>query len=646
MTPTTSPDEDHFVALTFDAVVANALLSLSEPLNPNEVYTVYYDENGVRQRTVIERDLPTLSREDMQTYAKEVAEAQRLELERWINLKCFVRMPKTLAKNRIDSRWVMKYKVIDGKKEIKARLTVRGFKDMESDTLQTFAGTATRWGQRMVCSVAAQYGWELWSADVSMAFLRGLTFKEIAKLSDTPVRAIQFDLPPGANFILRQFNGFQDFDHIQETLDMTKPGIGTKDVPWAWGLELSATLHEYGWRPTKADARFFVLHSWLVPKQLLAHLDVPPPATEADSQLLAVCSTHVDDLKGASIAKLREHFFAVLEGKYDKLKVQLRNFECVGVRHTQSADYTVTMDQDEYAKQLRAIDTTPIKFLKDDEKVPQHIIGLLQSLLGALSWMVLTRVDIVVFVNRLQRNQKEPSLKDVKDVNKLMRWVQRQSSVTTYARMAPPLCITVLSDAAYRADDEDCLALRAAVAVLIEERDGVPGGKMHLLDFYSRKQTRVNRSTFSAELNALLEATDLGLVLCCFAGEVVHGTTSARELARSVEIGNLPFPLHLVGDAHAVFSAIVASEISVPNERTMLFGVKAVRDYLDTKKITALHRVDTRDMLADGLTKGTISRDCLLLALKDGEWRVKHTEQLHSFSSGEKPHKDGANTAK
>ena len=70
-----------------------------------------------------------------------------------------------------------------------------------------------------------------------------------------------------------------------------------------------------------------------------------------------------------------------------------------------------------------------------------------------------------------------------------------------------------------------------------------------------------------------------------------------------------------------------------------------MREYLDTKKITALHRVDTRDMLADGLTKGTISRDCLLLALKDGEWRVKHTEQLHSFSSREKPHKDGANTA-
>ena len=202
--------------------------------------------------------------------------------------------------------------------------------------------------------------------------------------------------------------------------------------------------------------------------------------------------------------------------------------------------------------------------------------------------MILTRVDICVFVNRLQRNQREPSFRDVKDVNKLTRWVQRQSSVTRFERMTPPLAIAVLSDAAYRADDDDCLALRAAVAVLIEVRDGVPGGKMHLLDFYSRKQTRVNRSTFSAELNALLEAVDLGIVLCCFVSEVIDGPRPALEIAKSVDSGALPIDLHLLGDAHAVFSAICAAEISVPNEKTMLFAVKAVRDYIDSRKITAL----------------------------------------------------------
>ena len=130
------------------------------------------------------------------------------------------------------------------------------------------------------------------------------------------------------------------------------------------------------------------------------------------------------------------------------------------------------------------------------------------------------------------------------------------------------------------------------------------------------------------------------MVLCCFVGDVIHGPTSALELTRSVDTGNLPLSLHLVGDAHAVFSSIVASEIAVPNERTMLFGVKAVRDYLDTKKITALHRVDTRDMLADALTKGTISRNDLLVALKEGVWRIKHLDQLHSFTATDKTNEE------
>ena len=85
-----------------------------------------------------------------------------------------------------------------------------------------------------------------------------------------------------------------------------------------------------------------------------------------------------------------------------------------------------------------------------------------------------------------------------------------------------------------------------------------------------------------------------------------------------------------------VYSAVVASEISVPNERTMLFGVKAVRDYLDTRKITALHRVDTRDMLADALTKGTVTRHDLLVALWEGRWKLKHLDQHHHFSANEK----------
>ena len=46
----------------------------------------------------------------------------------------------------------------------------------------TFASTASRWGQRIVVSTAVNNGWQLFSADVSQAFLRGMTFEELAQV--------------------------------------------------------------------------------------------------------------------------------------------------------------------------------------------------------------------------------------------------------------------------------------------------------------------------------------------------------------------------------------------------------------------------------------------------------------------------------
>ena len=78
------------------------------------------------------------------------------ELRRWLNLGAFERCSKEPAGNVIDARWVLKWKVVNGERIVQARLVVRGFKDQQAAQLSTFAGTTTRWGQRLVKSVAAQ----------------------------------------------------------------------------------------------------------------------------------------------------------------------------------------------------------------------------------------------------------------------------------------------------------------------------------------------------------------------------------------------------------------------------------------------------------------------------------------------------------
>ena len=86
-------------------------------------------------------------------------------------------MPRSRAKNVVDVRWVDKLKMINGQSDVKSRVTVRGFKDRAVQDLATFAGTASRWGQRPVNSALAQNTeFEFFSCDVSAAFAKGMTF--------------------------------------------------------------------------------------------------------------------------------------------------------------------------------------------------------------------------------------------------------------------------------------------------------------------------------------------------------------------------------------------------------------------------------------------------------------------------------------
>ena len=115
----------------------------------------------------------------------------------------------------IDARWVLKWKKVDDQSLIHARLVVRCFKDLQATELSTFAGATSRWGQRFVNIIAVHKGWKLFSADVSQAFLRGLTFDEAAKQEHEVRRTVQFTVPPGSLSILQQLPSFGNFNPLQ-----------------------------------------------------------------------------------------------------------------------------------------------------------------------------------------------------------------------------------------------------------------------------------------------------------------------------------------------------------------------------------------------------------------------------------------------
>ena len=147
---------------------------------------------------------------------------------------------------------------------------------------------------------------------------------------------------------------------------------------------------------------------------------------------------------------------------------------------------------------------------------------------------------------------------------------------------------------------------------------------MHVLEYYSSKQKRVTRSTLGAETRALADAVDIGKVICVAVTELKFGPLTTDQ-ARDLELhGFTSVRLEASTDARSLFDALKSEDSRTPTEVSMVFDLSALREALTIRRIHRIWWVDTRDMLADALTKGIINRAALLEYARTGQWVLVH----------------------
>ena len=112
----------------------------------------------------------------------------------------------------------------------------------------------------MICASSAQRGWHMLSADVSMAFLKGLTFEEQSQLEGSPKRVVFCELPRGGADILRNLPEFAGFNPACEILEVLKGGFGLEDAPRLWTSKVHRIFISYKWLPTHGDDKMYLKH--------------------------------------------------------------------------------------------------------------------------------------------------------------------------------------------------------------------------------------------------------------------------------------------------------------------------------------------------------------------------------------------------
>ena len=89
------------------------------------------------------------------------------------------------------------------------------------------------------------------------------------------------------------------------------------------------------------------------------------------------------------------------------------------------------------------------------------------------------------------------------------------------------------------------------------------------------------------------------------------------------EYGGYAIPMALYVDAQSVFVSITSTFIKIPADNGVLSHIQYIRELLDTKVLQWLFWVDTRDMCADGLTKGSVHREAIQ-ELMSGKLTLAH----------------------
>ena len=208
-------------------------------------------------------------------------------------------------------------------------------------------------------------------------------------MSDSPIRQVAFTPPKDSEKYVNELPGLSGYNPLTDVLNLLKPAYGLKDAPKAWRQKLDIVLKEAGGRPLHTDISLYVWFS--------------------GNELVLILSTHVDDLKGTGENATVRTVLKYLASKFGELKTSWNTFEHCGIKHERCLiKCTLKIHQNHYVQQLKLQEAAPLLLLS-----PSTLLNVLQvaeylSLLGGVSWLTQTRLEVAVYVCALQRAAKSP----------------------------------------------------------------------------------------------------------------------------------------------------------------------------------------------------------------------------------------------
>ena len=516
------------------------------------------------------------------------------------------------SKGAIPSRWVEIFKYKAGELIVKARLCLKGFAEPVAAGEQTNSPTANRLSHRLICKVAAEQHWVLGSLDVSNAFLKGYTFDELAQLGESR-EAVAFVPAEDVWSLLAEI----DSSTYSKTLAdpskwifvLSKSVYGLRDAPLRWHMKCISTLKKHHWRSTRHDSCCFIL--------------------VIEGTLRGILTLHVDDLLATGATGVLEHLEEVLLSEFGGLTFERAAFRHFGVDVLQHPEtFVVTASQKKYIDDLSPIEM-PTRSNKE-MKAPPLLVTAYRALVSGVAWVGVTSPQALASASLLQSYLPEPTFENLAMANTNLAQLKATYVPLTYKKIPLPHRLLDIADSSLA--NVARYSQGGFLVLLVHDSQEALCDDFVLLDFKSSKSKRVATSSMHAEALSCLSSIESSTFLQSFLLELSLPNLTAIELL-SPELHDPMLKIVQVTDCNDLYEVLtVAAQPSLTNKHLGLY-VAAIREFVQCGRISALVWADTRDMIANGMTKlndnGEVPLEGLNDCILNGFWAPKHPYQYN-----------------
>ena len=520
--------------------------------------TMSYDEQGVSSRR-LENEMEaegvfylTRNNQPKEVFATvipvsqyknpEVQAAMNDELEKWVAFEAY-EIVNDEGQERIDTRWnILGKERHDGlKKDFKARLCLRGFK--EFDKPRSDSPTVDRISNKILYTIAGNEGWDIQCIDVTSAFLQGEDLDR--KLYVTPPKEANM---PGMLWLMK------------------KAAYGLYDAGRRWWIKFILVLKELGGQTLVGDESFLFFHK--------------------DGKLVGLIALHVDDFQGAGTPQF---FVDVLDQICSKFKISKRekgSFKYTGVNVRKESD-GIVIDQKDYFESLEEIEIDP----KDDNKrsLNKEEYKKFRGVTGKLNWLSeMTRPDLSYDCLNLSCHTKNATVADMKEANKAIKKAKANPGEIRYGRVGnfENLKILGISDASYLKQEERTKSVMGRMIFLSSLQED----RVAPIVWKAKTIPTVCKTVKDAETRAADKCVEDAIYIARCVKEIYSGVRGQDQIK-----------VDICTDSQSLIDSIDSTRQI--DSKLLRPIVKFMKQMLDSQMVNTMRWVDTNVCVADILTK-------------------------------------------